>query len=349
VHNQNRTLCILPNRVDVGRHFVLTGGFEGLRETYQKLISRVQSFGAYHFNLDEYPEVKQLFSDPKFRRVAKDVCPAHRQFLDPFQFNFIVQVPGQTVPVHLDGVYFEGASKFQFPQWLLAAMKFSGLWEEQFIPQVQVVGYLHQWQPQGADDGAFLYWNDTIQPPHIVLPTPLSGSALDGSQLVHAASVYRREATSLPYIDKDKLHWLRKKLNTEDGGKDWHLSDDEGNELQRYQLEDLRISIVYRARCFASTEDAAAYLEQLHGTDGTGDRVSLKDVLDAFVVELVSRGQLPVGSTVSNTDRLALALKIIDTFIKYPLPDVETALVPWNYCALGRLSPWFKRLLDPIC
>ena len=42
------------------------------------------------------------------------------------------------MPVHLDGVYFEGASKFQFPQWLLAAMKFSGLWEEQFIPQVQV-------------------------------------------------------------------------------------------------------------------------------------------------------------------------------------------------------------------
>ena len=73
----------------------MTGGTTGLRETYETLISRVQSFGAYHFNLDAYPQVKQLFEDPKFQLTAKRVCPADRQLLDPFQFNFILQVPGQ--------------------------------------------------------------------------------------------------------------------------------------------------------------------------------------------------------------------------------------------------------------
>ena len=31
------------------------------------------------------------------------------------------------------------AARFQFPQWLLAAMKFSGMWEEDFVDQVQVL------------------------------------------------------------------------------------------------------------------------------------------------------------------------------------------------------------------
>ncbi len=51
-----------------------------------------------------------------------------------------MNVPGQTVAHHVDGVYFWGATRFQFPQWLLAAMKFSGFWEDRFVNQVQTVG-----------------------------------------------------------------------------------------------------------------------------------------------------------------------------------------------------------------
>jgi len=45
-------------------------------------------------------------------------------------------------------VFFWGASRFQFPQWLLAVMKFSGLFEDRFVHQVQVVAYLHSWAPE---------------------------------------------------------------------------------------------------------------------------------------------------------------------------------------------------------
>ena len=40
---------------------MLTGGALGLREKYDTIISRVQSFGAYHFNLNTYPVVSRLF------------------------------------------------------------------------------------------------------------------------------------------------------------------------------------------------------------------------------------------------------------------------------------------------
>ena len=91
-------------------------------------------------------KVDGLFNDPKFQTLAKDTCPSDKQVLDPFQFNFIIQVmspshkearfrvsgcswplcltltgslpqvPGQTVAAHLDGVYFWGASRFNVPQ-----------------------------------------------------------------------------------------------------------------------------------------------------------------------------------------------------------------------------------------
>ena len=219
----DRTKCLMAGRIDIGKHLILTGGARGLREPYSKIISRVQSFGAYHFDLDAYPVVSDLFKEQKFVDTALKVCPKHKKHLDPFQFNFIIQVPGQTVATHIDGVYFKGASRFQFPQWLLAAMRFSGMWEDQFVPQVQVVGYLHEWKPKVMPDasidsdqyGSFVYWNNKDSVPKRVLPHPLSGNVVDGSTVVHAASVYQKDA-DLPTIDKGKAHWLKKSNEQDD-------------------------------------------------------------------------------------------------------------------------------------
>jgi hypothetical protein len=35
--SKNRTLCVLPGRIDIGRHLILTGGARGLRERYSKV------------------------------------------------------------------------------------------------------------------------------------------------------------------------------------------------------------------------------------------------------------------------------------------------------------------------
>ena len=45
VPNSDRTLCVLAGRIDVGRHYILTGGLQGAREPFEYLVSRVQSFG----------------------------------------------------------------------------------------------------------------------------------------------------------------------------------------------------------------------------------------------------------------------------------------------------------------
>lgn len=97
VPDATKTLCVLPSRIDIGRHFVMGGGLQALKENYEDMISRVQSFGRYLFRLEDHPVVTKLFADEQFLKAAKTVCPKHEQVLDPFQFNLIIQVPGQTV------------------------------------------------------------------------------------------------------------------------------------------------------------------------------------------------------------------------------------------------------------
>lgn len=159
VPSVQRTHCVLPGRIDIGKHWILSGGVNGIKESYASMISRVQSFGRYNFDFTQYPIVQELFKDPKFVDMARKICPKEKQFLDEFQFNFIIQVPGQTVASHIDGAYFWGATRFQFPQWLLAAMVYSGLWKDRFVDQVQIVAYYHDWDDTENDvGGRFFYW-----------------------------------------------------------------------------------------------------------------------------------------------------------------------------------------------
>lgn len=358
VPNSARTQCVLPGRIDIGKHYILSGGVEGLKESYGSLVSRVQSFGAYLFDLDQYPQVQALFGSEKFQQAARAVCPPDKQVLDPFQFNFIINVPGQTVAVHVDGAYFWGANRFYFPQWLLAVMVFSGIFEDRFIDQVQVVGYFHSWQATSERAGEFVIWHNSSALPSATAPHPGSGSAVDGSKTVHASSVYFPSAAfeqhppgspgrGLPAIDKSKGAELRYV-----GSDQWELftaagSNTEQTPAARYHTDDLRFSIVYRGRCFASEEDIAK-----HAAQRPEEMLKLEGILTDLVADLVRRGRVANETTdvlLKNEPeaRYALATRLMHEYLTYPLSGA--ALVPVNYCAVGALVPWLSSALDPAC
>ena len=365
VPSKNGSLCVLAGRLDIGRHFITTGGLDALRESYDTLVSRVLSFGVYLFGSDVPSAVRGLFSDERFVALARKICPTDRQYLDPFQSNFIVQVPGQTVAAHLDGVYFWGADRFQFPQWLLAAMQFSNLFADRFVHQVQVVGYLHEWQPSSDRAGEFVFWDGSTRLGIKEDPLPLAGSAVDGTKTVHAATVYMPQEQP-PAIDKDldtRLFYNSAGGKKARGGKSaggsekrWQLRV--GDEvLRNYTTDDLRMSIVYRARCFRDAAEAKKFNAQLadgrppeRGSGQPQPPMELEDVLRVFAEDLVKRGK--VQSLVYALDpswRLEFALLIMDTYIKYPLPTRPGTLILKNYCALPRTHPWTKPFLSLIC
>ncbi|CAE7028686.1 folD [Symbiodinium natans] len=341
VRDGNSTDCILPQRIDVGKHYIMTGGPEAIREPFEDMVSRASSFGRYMFDLSAMPVVEELFAGPKFQRAAKGVCPPSKQVLDPFQYNFILSVPGQTVALHLDAPWFLGATRFQFPQWLLAVMVFSNLFQDRFVDQVQVVGYLHD-RPALDDDsgGRFLYYDENSATPKAILSKPLSGVAVDGSKTLHAAGVFRPDVKA-PLLDKDKDNALFYV-----GDEQWELRSD-GEVLQTYNSSDLRMTIVYRARCFASEE------ERLRFRAGAAeDQLSLEAVLGRLTEDLVRRQKLSRASAQS-IDRLDLATLLLDTYVQYPLPAWAEAWIPLNYCALprraGKYKDLLKRLLSPLC
>lgn len=331
VPNLNKTLCVLPQRIDVGRHFVLTGGPDGVRESYEKLIARALSFGRYMTDLSNYPVVENLFGSDGFQNAAKQVCPVEKPYLDPFQFNFIIQVPGQTVALHLDAPYFWGATRKNIPQWLLVVMVFSGLFTDRFIDQVQVVGYLHEWSTEGVG-GDFIYYNGRTS--ELLSPKPLAGNSVDGSKTIHAALIYHPEVAA-PAITKDDEASLKYI-----GNETWNIVVN-GAVLRQYASKDLRISIVYRARCFGSSEEAARFR-------APQDLLSVEEVLDALTKDMLAKNKV-TETRLEKLDRVELGILMMETYIKYPFPSLSQAIIPYNYCALGRLSPWAKPFLSLIC
>lgn len=242
---------------------------------------------------------------------------------------------------HIDSPYFWGASRYHFPQWLLACMCFSGLYKDLFVHQVQVVAYLHDWEmsanstEKSAKGGEFIYFiNDTTT--EAIEPISLSGSFIDGSKVLHAAKVYQ-PGIKAPHMDKDKVTVLKFT-----GDNNWEVQSD-GKTIQKYKTSDLRLSLVYRAKCFATPEDADRYSKLK-----PEDMLSLESVLEKLSMELVKRKKIS-SAKIKSMSRLDLAFFLVDSYITYPLPDIKTALIPYNYCALSKLFPWMSYILSTVC
>ena len=344
-------LCILPGRIDVGRHYVATGGHEALREQHSQLLDRVQSFIRYIFNPLEHAVTARLFADEAFLAAARSVCPADKRVLDPFQTTLIAQLPGQTVPAHLDGVWFQGASRFHVPQWLLAVMAFSGLFAERLVDQVQLVSYYHDWADSGgARGGAFVHWSARDGSVAALAPQPGSGSAMDGSKTVHAATLFEPGAAA-PRLDKNQRHALVYNA-TAAAAAAWQLvsGGQSRGAAHAWSEQQLRFSVVYRARCFRSERERADFAAALAAREGLMDLE--RDILLPLMREAARRRAAPSLEALQALPRLELAIKLLDVFVHYPTPAAPPWRLPFNYCALPRLFPGSRALaaaIDWLC
>merc|ERR1711879_143732 len=103
--------------------------------------------------------------------------------------------------------------------------------------------------------------------------------------------------------------------------------------------DDLRWTIVYRARCFADEEES----DRFHNLPEE-ETMQLDQVLDILRNDLVKRGRIEKDTVQSPLD---LAITLMDEYITYPLSP--TAIVPYNYCALAKLVPQVAPLLSFFC
>lgn len=109
------------------------------------------------------------------------------------------------------------------------------------------MGYLHEWTlPEGEKhSGEFFYYPKNDHVVRKIPPLPLSGSAVDGSKMIHSAGVFRPNETP-PSLSKDKHNSL-----IYVGDEKWELKE-ENKTIRQYDTNDLRMTVVYRSRCFES-------------------------------------------------------------------------------------------------
>lgn len=197
------------------------------------------------------------------------------------------------------------------------------------------MGYFHEWEDHNnTRGGQFVYWDSGDQLPHRVPPLPRAGSVVDGSKTVHAATVYQPEKKA-PKIDKSNENVL---LYV--GDEKWEVRAN-GELVDEYVTDDLRWTIVYRARCFESEEKR----QHFHNLPEE-EEMELENVLQTLQNDLMARGRASKAQ-LDGLNRLDLALLLMDEYITYPLPP--TAIIPYNYCAAMKQWPETKPFLEPFC
>jgi hypothetical protein len=150
--------------------------------------------------------------------------------------------------------------------------------------------------------------------------------------------VFRPEVKA-PHLDKDKISVLKYM-----GSDRWEVQSD-GQAIASYSTEDLRIAIVYRAKCFPSQQEAHRY-KTFH--EDAANLMSLEGILQTLRNDLVENKGVS-REKLDSLSRLELAFLLMEKYIQYPLPSFKDTTIPYNYCALPLLFPWTKTIVNFIC
>lgn len=356
--------CAFPNRLDVAMHFLQTGGFDARMETYEKMASRIITFRHKLLNtvLNE-TQLKAIYGE-KFLKKAREVCAKNelKHFDESslatglFQFDVIVMVPGQELPMHLDLPYFWNADRRNIPHWLLVLMKKSNLFNDRFIPQVQGVAWLskHQYGKKSDEESRktggnfffFPYKNDSDK--HVISKSDFNSAVLvDGTHVVHGVERYMPERERPP-IEKNELYYVAYNQKNDS----WDLFDTKHKRiLASYADNEVRVSLVWRVHCFKSDEEQQAYKD----SSKNAPNMSIDEVLTELKRDMNSKGKQTSDSIESKEEKLDFYVKLIEEYAKYPKKKNGSLLSSINYCLLPLIMPKvlndfiFNPLLSFIC
>lgn len=324
----NQSKCVLPDRIDVAHHHFKSGGISGRKEMFEKMVGRLLAFNKilHRDSLSTVPGIETLFSSPKYLEAVATICP-NNPVIDPIQLGIIILVPGQEVAVHYDVPWFKGATRYDFPQWLLVAMEQSGLFKDYLTPQIQGVAYIHRFNVTG---GGFVFWNNDVDNNSLDIPAiPNTGIVLDGSVVAHGVYPFG-------HGDSLKMNPHHRYQLVENSGNwiIWNV-DQEYSLNQTFEADDFRVSLVWRSRCFASEKEKQEWHQ--------APKMDIDAVLERLKSDLHRRGLLNDNDITS----LDLAILIIETYIRYPYS--KEAWIPLNYCLLSKSHPILTPILEWLC
>ncbi|MCP3913562.1 MAG: hypothetical protein GY713_21760 [Actinomycetia bacterium] len=219
-----------------------------------------------------FPGADDVFHNPRYTERAKELFGA--QVVSPLAMMTNLNAPGPDSPPHLDLPFFRGAHQREVPSWMLAPMGYSGLFHHWAIPVASVITWFYD-----GPGGEFEYWPDGFDQPSLRVSELAANQAVmaDNEYTYHrvcqvGAAEDFRPHNRVPYsatLELDDDQWVIR---------------DEGVDLARYQRGEIRMSVLWKAYCFADQAQADAF------TSGA-DSLTPAQIVDLFQADLRHRGK----------------------------------------------------------
>jgi len=176
----------------------------------------------------------------------------------------------QVDPGHVDIPAFRGMDRTRYPVWLLATMLKSGLFDRWYVPSVTAVAWYYE-----GEGGGFTYWPDGPDSAPISRPC-ISNSAVagDNDYMFHRVEAVGPEERTLPkgLTLNSELCW---------SGDSWEVVE-QGDVRARYEFEDVRVSVSWKAQVFADARQQALYRNH-------EDDLTLDQVVEMLLTDLAAR------------------------------------------------------------
>lgn len=212
-----------------------------------------------------------VFHNPIYLDAARHLFGA--AVVRPVAMMANLNLPMAGLPPHLDLPFFRGAMNREVPAWMLEPMGYSGLFQRWAVPVASAVAWFYD-----GEGGEFEFWPDGIDAPPRVERPPFRNEALmaDNEYTYHRVGPLGRPdryvaAGSVPY-DAELVHDV--------GG--WEVRDGD-RVLGRYDEREVRLSVLWKAYCFRTDDEADAF-------DDRSDDLTPQLVQDIFLDDLRERG-----------------------------------------------------------
>lgn len=293
----------LGQRPDSRSHYLREGGLRYARQD-PLLPFRHRYFRETLLEGDQVyaPGIEELLENVRLAEAARSLFD--RPVIEPWNVYANVMLPGQELGLHTDTPEFRGAHRRTLPAWFLCAMQLSGLFEEWRVPIATAVVYLQT----PSSGGEFVCYPPGRPEPEMFPAARNTALVLDSDSIFHGVHLVPGRSDAIRHIDGNS------RLVPSGHGR-WSLRcgrPGQLEEVETYSSNELRVSLSWKAYCYADDGERAAHAEP-------SDALTMDRIIETFVSELVARGRL--GSRDHGLSEEELGLSIIESFVHFPDTD----------------------------
>ena len=220
-----------------------------------------------------FPGADAAFHNPIFLDAARRSFGA--EVVRPVAMMTNLNLPMAGLPPHLDLPFFRGAMNREVPAWALAPMGYSNLFHRWAVPVASAITWFYD-----GEGGEFEYWPDGLDAPSRTERPPYWNRAVmaDNEYMWHRVGALGRPED---HLAPDAIPYDARLAMNEAAGT-WEVREGD-SVLMSFPAAAVRVSVLWKAYCFASRAEADAYDD--HGDDLTPDKIT-----DLFRDDLRARG-----------------------------------------------------------